>query len=803
MRDSLLQNWLLPWATLAVSLFNTVLLGWLGFTVLLSAQTRSWGNTLASCGLLLGGAFFLAHSAALDYSLEALLAGSPSWWMFVAIPLLCLPFGWMILMLWECGFWDEAASKLGRRARFPLALCIALFATLVTLCIYGAPHQNHLPFGELARGNGATYFSMRAISLLYPPFLVGCIGVSLYALKNPVPTGKMVTQEARRRARPYLLASSVVQFLGSCGIALALVAFGAKSFSSSLYGLYNDFEPWINAADLVVCLGISVAVMLLGKAVVSFEIFTGKILPRRGFLRQWRTIVTLAACYSSLLSACLGFEMRSIFPLLLTTALMTAFLAIFSARATRDHERAVQSIAPFVASQHLTSGLLSGDAAPLQRALDEPFRALCEDVLGASRAVLIARGAHATLCGAPRIYPPSLPFRAEWTSLVAALHSPSREAIALPLDCGMNYLVPLGSAPGEAFGKAHGKTPGETSDMAHNKTNGDMAHSKKSGASGNAIGKASGEDSGENEAPLGALLLGPKRDGGLYTAEEIEVARATGQHLLDSQAGAALAARLVELQRHKLAQVQTLDRRARRALHDDILPLLHGALLELSAQTAPNATAPNANAPNATAPNATAPNATAPTANAMALLTEAHKAISDLLREAPAPDSPLARRDFFAVLKLEIEGELSGHFALVEWQIGPRAGEFTSQLPALLADTLFFAAREAVRNAAKYGRGGDSNRALNLQICAQIEGDFRLEIRDDGVGIAGAAPTKDASPDALQSGGSGSGLSLHAAMLAIAGGSLRVDDAPGGGALVALNLPVALAAMQGFSGPMD
>lgn len=268
-----------------------------------------------------------------------------------------------------------------------------------------------------------------------------------------------------------------------------------------------------------------------------------------------------------------------------------------------------------------------------------------------------------------------------------------------------------------------------------------------------------GVAAGEENAPLGALLLGPKRDGGLYSAEEIEIARATGQHLLDSQAGATLASRLVELQRQKLAQVQTLDRRARRALHDDILPLLHGALLDLSARNE--------------------------SSHAMSLLTEAHRGISDLLREAAPPDSPLSRRDFFEALQREVEGEMRGSFSQVDWQIAPEASEFAAQLPALLADTLFFAAREAIRNAAKYGRGEDPNRALRLCIDAQMKTEWTLEIRDDGVGLGGATPHE---------GGSGSGLSLHAAMLAIAGGYLRLENEPEGGTRVFLGLPASLGA---------
>ena len=45
---------LLDWAILAVSLFNTILLIWLGLAVLLNAERRAWGIWLAGGGLLMG-----------------------------------------------------------------------------------------------------------------------------------------------------------------------------------------------------------------------------------------------------------------------------------------------------------------------------------------------------------------------------------------------------------------------------------------------------------------------------------------------------------------------------------------------------------------------------------------------------------------------------------------------------------------------------------------------------------------------------------------------------------------------------
>ena len=45
-------SFFLDWAIMAVSLFNTILLLWLGLTVLLNAERRTWGVWLAGGGLL-------------------------------------------------------------------------------------------------------------------------------------------------------------------------------------------------------------------------------------------------------------------------------------------------------------------------------------------------------------------------------------------------------------------------------------------------------------------------------------------------------------------------------------------------------------------------------------------------------------------------------------------------------------------------------------------------------------------------------------------------------------------------------
>jgi carbon-monoxide dehydrogenase large subunit len=74
----------------------------------------------------------------------------------------------------------------------------------------------------------------------------------------------------------------------------------------------------------------------------------------------------------------------------------------------------------------------------------------------------------------------------------------------------------------------------------------------------------------------------------------------------------------------------------------------------------------------------------------------------------------------------------------------------------MAAEVAFYAAREAMRNAARHGRGGSQNRPLHLTIEALWRDGLRLTIEDDGVGVGNS----DAS------GGSGQGLALHGTMMA-------------------------------------
>jgi signal transduction histidine kinase len=427
--------------------------------------------------------------------------------------------------------------------------------------------------------------------------------------------------------------------------------------------------------------------------------------------RHWYRAIVLAIGFAVIVSAGLTFRVSPIYQLLSTTALMTVFYALLSWRLFSEREHYMHQLRPFVASQRLYDHLLTPSATvtPPEADVVEPLRALADEVLDAKQIVIAPVGPLAPLVGPAVSNRGEHPSLSPLTEITSQLTSP--QTICLPLDParfgGAQWAVPLWSERGL----------------------------------------------------IGIMLLGEKNDRGLYTQEEIEIARATGERLIDTRASAEMARRLMTLQRQRLAESQVVDRRARRVLHDDILPQLHTAMLTL--------------------------NGGKDSAEAIKLLTDVHRRISDLLHAMPAAAPDVARTGLVGALKHLINGELADAFDSVNWHIDPEAERRAGSIPPLTAEVVFYAAREAMRNAAKYGRGEEAGAQLPLRLNVAVvwSNGLKIAVEDNGVGVAASR--------GVDGGGSGKGLALHSTLLAVVGGTLAVETLPGAGTRVVLSLPVA------------
>ena len=717
--------YLLDTALIATSFFNTITMLWLGLTVLLNAERRGWGTWAAGGGLLFGAAFFAVHSSVVGQAIWQVRSEMAVWWRVGWAPFVTAPYLWFLVVAWYSGaLWSG-----WQRARAAVIGVVGVAALLLLLVANPVPS-----YGEIVgRAPVAvfTVFGVPAVVLIYPVYSTLCILLALLALRRPPVSQRFMGELGQARARPWLVAASfgllVVSMVAGIGIGWLLnrVRIGeAPLLSTRSLAAIIGF-------DLILSGLIAVVIMLIGQAVVAYEIFTGKALPRGGLARYWRGTLLLAAGFGLLVGLSADLPIAPIYPIVLLTLLVTLLYALFSWQAFVERERNVARLRPFVASQRLYEQWLEPNAASAVD-LATPFRALCADVLNTRVAMLAPLGALAALGGAPLRFAAegNLPTMPNINRLTNRLTQPAQLCLSINQHeySGALWAIPLWSERGLS----------------------------------------------------GVLLLGEKRSGGLYTQEEIEIARAAGERLIDTQASAEVARRLVALQRQRLAESQILDRRTRRVLHDDVLPRIHAAMLALHAAQ--------------------------PAEEATALLTDVHQQIAGLLRELPPTAEPeLQKLGLIGALRHTVESELRGVFDTVCWQIAPESEQAAATLSPLTSEVVFYAAREIVRNAARHGRGGNRERQLQLSITMAIDSSpttrqICLSIADDGVGmqpepeetprynaiqliIGGAHVVQRAAP------GAGQGLTLHSTMLAVIGGTLSAKQRTGGGAQFVIGLP--------------
>ena len=177
----------LDWAVMAVSLFNTILLLWLGLTVLLNAEQRTWGIWLAGGGLLMGGAFFISHTAILGHGLGYASQGMDFWWHLGWGPVVATPFAWYLIILWYAGFWDEQSTSLRHRQRPWFFLAVALTVGLVALLIFANPLPSYWQVAQLDLSATPSIGGIPLLILAYPLYIVFCISLSLDVLRRPGP----------------------------------------------------------------------------------------------------------------------------------------------------------------------------------------------------------------------------------------------------------------------------------------------------------------------------------------------------------------------------------------------------------------------------------------------------------------------------------------------------------------------------------------------------------------------------------------------------------------------------------------
>src|SRR5205085_12518309 len=81
--------------------------------------------------------------------------------------------------------------------------------------------------------------------------------------------------------------------------------------------------------------------------------------------------------------------------------------------------------------------------------------------------------------------------------------------------------------------------------------------------------------------PIAMLYLGPRQDGAVFSDEDMDLAHACGQRILDTLRDHEAMQAVAGLLRRRIVDVKLLGAQQRRVLHDEILPQMNLALLRL------------------------------------------------------------------------------------------------------------------------------------------------------------------------------------------------------------------------------
>jgi len=710
-------EWMLETAALALSIFVTVSFLWLGLTVLLNGDRRRPVVWLAAAGLLVAAVFFLSHTMILGRGLTAFGVGMDFWWRLAWTSAALAPAAWCLVALRYTQYPVDADVPATHRWRYRMAQVVLVLTGLILVVPLVALH----PFSTY----DTVYRVPQVVSnwpwniplpvWLYIPYMTACYLVPLIALlarSSTSTTSEAIaragrTDFVRRQARPWLAAVSLLLLL--VGFVVTLMGMWATQNTLPLIELTPKARQTLFLGDLAVLTLIAVAVTLLGRTIVAYEVFTERPLPRRGFWRMWRGIVILAAGFAGLVAFFYRVELRPIYSLVGLTIVAGVAYALFSWQRYRDHEAFVAALRPFVTSTGPHEQLLS-NTRDAQSSIRDLFRTLCQDVLDTKRAGLLLAGPledeEPRWIGYHWGDAPAI----DLTGFVAEGERPAR------LDAD-TWALPLVDRRGAA----------------------------------------------------GALVLGPRARGGDYTAEEMDVARAAGERILDVVAGEQVARLATDLLRQRITEAKVLGAQSKRMLHDEVLPQLHLALLHLA--TVGGVSDADSEA----------------LAQARSALTEAHRTLSDLMRDmAVAAPHRLDRDGLVAALQRTLAHDFRDSFDAVDWHVV----EDLPDLPPFVAEVVFYAAQEAVRNAARYGRGEDPARPLRLTVEIVRAQGLCVSVRDDGVGLRATKKLPGGlKPPGSDGGGTGAGLLFHRAMLAVVGGTLTVESQPGHGTTVVITVP--------------
>lgn len=276
---------------------------------------------------------------------------------------------------------------------------------------------------------------------------------------------------------------------------------------------------------------VSVAVLTLGQALISYEIFTGRILPKIGLRREWRNanlwFLLITLLYFIISS--LGFSKIELF-------LVGSYIYNVSRTSLLKKNKELRLVKSSILNSIITTEKNTEIVTSnLKEKFQRPFNILCSDILETSSALFISKS--------------RIPFVADII-------------LTYPIDLEKTKNIDY-----DTFKKKN---------IIFEKEN--ITYLEEDDVSDFVLClKVLDDHSGE-----GLLFLGQKENGGLYAEEEIETAKAAVSWILASLFVESNSLTLSSLQKKHIEEQRISDYKMKQILHDEILPEIHSSILILS-----------------------------------------------------------------------------------------------------------------------------------------------------------------------------------------------------------------------------
>ena len=495
---------------------------YLGCVIFVYSEKKDRQAIVVSVSFLSCTLFFVGHLLILGKGIPFILSFSSKILYPSFLILSLLPFAWSYIVF---RFYEDKTiwNRFSLRTIF-LFVEFLFFILSFSLVVYLIPREDNIRVSDII------FLIPDEVFYVFSIYIIFCTLSSIFYLSQVRGKDNNLEEIAKSSAYQTILRASLL--LASLAILVGLVVgLGKNSIEDEIRHISSEnFPPLLLTLDALACLTIFITILIVGQAVISYQVFTGRYLAMKSLKSYWKYILLFGILYSVVATIGGLFGYTSDSKQVLLSLLGLIFLVKIQTISRKREEENRKILKPFLFNENLYESI-THSSEKIDSHLENTFRLLCDNTLDTTRACLVPKGAYVSYIPKPLFYPE------ENKELAAKIFSFTEN---LPNDKMIFYL------------------------------NRDMFE-----------GYVLALSIRDTQGLVGVLFLGVKRDYTLYSEEEIEIAKIGSGKILDLLSVTEISRLLVNLQKKQLMDSKLLDHQTRRILHDDILPEIHTIMIEI------------------------------------------------------------------------------------------------------------------------------------------------------------------------------------------------------------------------------